>query len=428
LDRRDRDLNRIAGSVVDATYELQRELKAETSMAGYKTKPIRNAIAAGTVGMLSAVQETARIAAAKRKETLALKQAAFNRTVIYSQLLEERLAVQQRLVACIDEPQATWAVTEYTRTLSDDKLRQVATMLMLLRDNVMAKNQPENVDGEKVTIEQANALLLVLRSDLQAIGELKTCLEADISFGMADALYKAIVGISGEESGEKPLLLRLDEFQAALQQPIVPYATEIKPREDEIFFANAEIGGSGESIPASWAARVSTDHPESDAPVDNQEPITQKAQFIDALVVDIVPEVVMRSDTLAEALAGDSGVDINNNYVESGLPKYKSFIAEVVSDDDVETAFGGAKAVKNLSDEEIEEEESVQEPSMAVKALLRTLDIVFFVLEKSFTVVLPATIRYSVTAARRYDEVQRSGQGHEGWELLHNFADAKGRY
>eukprot|EP00977_Amphora_coffeiformis_P011378 scaffold2753_cov154-Amphora_coffeaeformis.AAC.1 len=427
LERRDRDLSRIAGSVVDATYELQRELKAETSTAGYKTKPIRNAIAAGTVGMLSAVQETARIAAAKRKETLALKQAAVNRTVVYSQLLEERLAIQQRLVACIEEPQITWGASEFTRNLSEEKLRQVATMLMLLRDNILATSQPSIAEGEKVTVEQANTLLQVLRTDLQAVRDLKSNVEADISFGMAEALYKAIIGISGDESGENSLLVRLEEIQATLQPPAVPDATDIEPRAEDVFFANAVIGDSEETIPASWAATVPTDDPDDDASFDVPEPITKRASFIDALVVDIVPEVVMQSDALTDALAGDTEVVMDDDFNELGVPKYRSFVAEVVSDDDVETAFGGAKAVKNLSEEEIEEE-SVQEPNLAVKAVLRTLDIVFFVLEKSFTVVLPATIRYSVTAARRYDEVQRSGQGHEGWELLHRSADAKGRY
>ena len=133
-----------------------------------------------------------------------------------------------------------------------------------------------------------------------------------------------------------------------------------------------------------------------------------------AYVVDVVPEKVVKT--------------MDDTIVSPEDTQYKSFLAEVVSDEDVASAFGEAKAVQNLSEEELLAEEAHEEPSLAVKALLRVLDVAFFVLEKSVTVVLPAAYRYSVNAKIRYQEIQRNGQGRRGWEFLRRSADAKGRY
>ena len=442
LDRRDRDLSRVAGSVVDATYELQREFQAETSRAGYKTKPLRQAIAAGTAGVLSAVQETARLAAAKRQETLLLRQAAVNRTVLYTELVQERAAMLQRLSDCIRTPQATWLaapdeiLAEATRQMNEAQLRQVATLLVVVR-NDMTKVPLEIVDvtdrSTTVTVEQIQEVLQVLNADVQALQELSSRVEQDVSAPVANALFANIVGIPATTDGHvrnaaRPLLLRLEEVQASVQPPPEVKPETVKPTKESVFFADAIVNDSGETIPASWAVAEEVAGTAED--MDDLSFVeTPQATYMDAVFVDVVPEAVVQTQYMADVIISDTEYIVDDNTQGASVSdRYKSFVAEVVSDEDVDTAFGGAKEVRNLSEEEVAAEEVEEEPNVAILALLRTLDVVFYVLEKSFTVVLPSTIQYCLTAARRYNEIQRSGQGHEGWELLRRSADAKGRY
>lgn len=66
-------LQKLPGGLTNVTYELRQELKAETNPAGYKTKPIRQAIEAGVVGTgkyLEGMKDNARLAAAERKAKL----------------------------------------------------------------------------------------------------------------------------------------------------------------------------------------------------------------------------------------------------------------------------------------------------------------------------------------------------------------------
>lgn len=434
LDRRDKDLTRVAGSVVDTAYELQRELKAETSQAGYKTKPLRQAIAAGTAGVLSAVQETARLAAAKRQETLLLKQAAANRTVVYTELVVERASMLERLSACIDAPQNSWlaapdeTLAEATRQMTENQLREVASLLVVLRNDMKSISIDSAEEETTVSMEQVQEVLLILRADVQALHELGSRVDQDVSAAVANALYNTIVGIppSGrDDSAALPLLLRLDQVEASVQPPPEVKPETVKPAQEAVFFADAIVGDSGETIPASWAAEVPSAEELMDVAETVMPPIeTAQAEYMDAVFVDVAPEVDAQSLYMADSFVDDTAMEDES----AGLPKYRSFVAEVVSDEDVDTAFGGAKEVRNLSEDELAEEEVEEEPNVLVLAALRTLDVLFFVLEKSFTVALPATIQSAVTAAQRYGEVQRSGQGREGWETLRRSADAKGRY
>lgn len=333
-----------------------------------------------------------------------------------------------------------------TMRLSENSLREVATLMVLLR-NDMSPALAVDINNANLTIadeslasatpEQTKELIGLLRGDLRAIEELRSRVAADISFTIADALYPVILGIpkdSGTERAEnngspseKPLILRLDEIEASLKPISLPDLDNVELKEDDVFFADTFVGDEQETVPASWATTV----PDAETYIeaeDRKSTARPEPQYLDALVVEVVPTVKMESTgAVADAIMRDTGLllddDASTMFTES-MPKYKTFMAEVVSDEEIDSAFGEAKAVKNLSDEEFDQEE----PNLAVIALLRTLDVVFFVLEKGFTVVLPATIQYTVTATRRYREVQRSGEGNKGWELLRWSADAKGRY
>lgn len=73
------------------------------------------------------------------------------------------------------------------------------------------------------------------------------------------------------------------------------------------------------------------------------------------------------------------------------------------------------------------EEGSVEEDVVSV-VLLRTLDLVFFVLEKVVTVGIPDLIKLCTTASSRWNKIQEKGDGSEGWKLLSNAKSGEKRY
>ena len=68
------------------------------------------------------------------------------------------------------------------------------------------------------------------------------------------------------------------------------------------------------------------------------------------------------------------------------------------------------------------------ERSMITKIALRSIDVVLFVFEKTFTVGVPGTITTYQLARERTDEMNRQGMGKEGWSSLENINDASNRY
>ena len=152
------------------------------------------------------------------------------------------------------------------------------------------------------------------------------------------------------------------------------------------------------------------------------EPTDDNAVFVD---VDVVAEVIRKSSSIAEVIADQSNAVSGN---KKATKFYKSFVAEIVSDDDFENAFSVAKSVETLSEDEAAVAEAEQELNPVVQLLLRALDVLLFVVEKTFTVILPSTVLYTKTAIQRLYEINRSGKGRRGWELLRRSADAKGRY
>jgi hypothetical protein len=63
-----------------------------------------------------------------------------------------------------------------------------------------------------------------------------------------------------------------------------------------------------------------------------------------------------------------------------------------------------------------------------VQVTLRSLDVLFFVVEKTLTVGIPKIIETSQTVSSRLDEVNRSGMGTKGWQNIRNTVTGSRRY
>jgi hypothetical protein len=136
----------------------------------------------------------------------------------------------------------------------------------------------------------------------------------------------------------------------------------------------------------------------------------------DAVFVDVIPDAFLM-DTHERWEGREEEEDEDG--VGAGL------MAEIVSDNDFETAaLNAAKKVLAVS----ADDRRKAEPNLLYILVLRSLDVLFFITEKTVTVVVPGTMVVVRTAWTRLEEMQRSGMGSKGWKELGNLADAKGRY
>lgn len=497
----------IPGSLADATYELQRELKAESNRAGYKTQPIRQAIEAGVVGTgkyLQAIQETARLAAAERKakrlnpsseESTATTeevkdnspppfelydppraateepvQPDFQTQPYYStqiisttrtkistlgdidkdevliDLQIERDALLNRLSACIQRPEETWLqpdmLTEEAKELSEESLREIAELMILLKDEL---NSTSTTFDEAETVDTC---LSQLRTDLSFIEELRGTVAGSISMNIANSLFDIIVGFYDIREGENeiPLLLRLDAFEVALTEyppppPPVPVERETEDTEVDPFQSLDEGSDYDEVLPSlvdvvtddDWtgieegtaASAKTRDWETTTGNVENMLSETSNRGTssletpLDADVVEVIPEAVFTAFESTE----DSRENGREPIIFADLDAAGGVTAELVSDDDFEVAVGKQKTVQSVSEEEEEEK-----PSLVLNLVLRSFDVIFFVLEKVLFVVVPKSIQLATTAVARYEEANQGGKGKKGWDRIKNSADPKGRY
>lgn len=97
--------------------------------------------------------------------------------------------------------------------------------------------------------------------------------------------------------------------------------------------------------------------------------------------------------------------------------------AEIVTDDDFDECVGDTDTVRIVDDEEDEP----QKPNPAVQFSLRSLDVVFLVLEKTVTAV-PELVSRSGVVTSRLQDVQKDGKGSAGWKKLESAERGAKRY
>ena len=109
------------------------------------------------------------------------------------------------------------------------------------------------------------------------------------------------------------------------------------------------------------------------------------------------------------------------------------YVAEIVTEDDFDIAVGNSNTFKQVYDvNDIDQgvvSDSVDAPPNVILVLvLRSVDVLLFVMEKVLTVAIPGTITIVFNVGKRLEEMNQLGLGSKGWKELGNVAKAKGRY
>jgi hypothetical protein len=441
------------------------------------------------VGTLKAVQETARLMAEKRKadrlgaagsnsasssSTYLPQQqqqqqqqqpvvVGLNKTALLLDLQQERLAIDLRLGQCIAEPENTWLTTDIVAQatmdeLNEANLRDIATFMVLVRDEMDAQVQADantatytNADvdasgnADSATSTMAQEVLDQLRTDLKSIQELRLRVAGAVSYAIADQLYRQILGLSpsgsattteaataidDDEENDLPIVLRLDEIQELLNAPPLPQAnyddddgtTSTMPFTAPTNFMDVTNAKSRSSSSMGREGNVKATAVD---PSTTATPWRRQSAFID--FVDLIPDAVIDATMAGGAETTATVGDAVAAFVDVGG---KSFNAEIVTDDDFDTTLA-AKRVATFRGDDVSDDDAVseaEEPNIVTVAALRTLDVVFFVLEKFFTVAVPKAVMLGTNVVRRLEEAQQEGKGSKGWKAIRKTASAKGRY
>lgn len=374
------NLQRAAGGVIDTAAQVKRELEVETSKPGYRTEGARKAIAAGAAETQRFLQAARRdgwskalFAPSKKQKEETIRELVASEDMetvkvevdqqAVSQLMEEQARIIQRLDRAIHEPGETWLTAEVVGQLEgvidEDALREVVTAMIFARD------EWEETEYDTLSAPEMVEKLREVKSTVDSITSL-----AAACAGMAGAqcLSNVLYGQDEEGADSRPSLLTLDEVG-----PSIAAAVEV-----------------AESMPV--IEKVESYSPNGDVVIDDGE-VVERTVFAEVVSdnYDRTPTVEVMSN--GETRANEVYItDFDKQVIDNGArddvaydPDIRMASAEVITDDDFDSAVGAKRVV--AAADEVEENE--EEPNVLVFFLLRSLDVLVLVIEKMFTVRNP---------------------------------------
>jgi hypothetical protein len=344
----------------------------------------------------------------------------------------ERERIANQLQKCIRSPDQTWLRPQVVDALPDKRaimegtgMQQAITKMVLLKDQILLEEEP-------ATVEEALGLLLRLRDSME---DLCQFMDSSVSDVLADELRAEL--LEGDNDNEElPLISRLEQVEVLSSLSSSAPAAVTEDAVEKLDQAGTPLDRSTatESFSSEAAEAVAIPESESSFVV---EPVVLDATAPtggSGRVLDVIPDaVVLELDDsfVASSNVTDAQKVSTNVYGEQDKMDAVAaeLVAEIITDEAFDSAVGGAKVAVEVSADEIGNTvEGKEEMNVVMKITLRSLDVIFFIMEKVLLVGVPGTVRVVSTAIRRVEEVGRDGRGTRGWKQIRNLADTKGRY
>jgi hypothetical protein len=419
LLQQDKNVLRMATKATDTVWELRQELQAESSPPGYKTATLRTSIAAGVSSagnLLSSVRQQAKLVASQ-KAVMRLQHARDAtedaRAELLKELQTERTRIYNRLRACIEEPEHTWLRDEVvsvafnndddTVRLSADALQQVVALMILVRDNMNACDKELNLN------DSFSTLLSELHRIRGQVNDIRARAAEAVSYTIAEQLWQDLIGMElGAEMD--PVILRLSEIETSYAESFENVVLDTS----ELEAANA----AQEAVMKSLKLQLEEDLEASGASGYHLESDSAKAAFVGASPEYVDVEPVMYTISNQHSIHYRDDVDTAS---EAGNDR--SVMAELITDDDDDSTFAMGPA-RNAAEYNEQEEMKL---NLVLDLTLRAFDVVFFMLEKTFTVLLPKSLEIGKTVSQRLQGVSNY-EGTRGWKIVSTTTNAKGRY
>ena len=399
----DRTLGRAIGSVSDATWELRQEMNSgEGREAGYRSKGVRKALAAGAVRLLEAGREGSKrlLSASNKNKSLGgdmedsrgtyaksanvdfvdidtlQEEEIINDVIEESNLeyapdgllspesfIEEKRRLIASLESCLSQPGETWLTkhvvaqaTESGIGLDGDMLRQVITSMVTLRDELKEELAEEDCE------ERAYLKIDYIQNELRRMKEMvdivtKLAVSA-AGEGAAGLLKTELEGFVLSDSLDEIIEVELGRLEQLLAEIMASRESEVNSRANFDYIDASDQFQYPASSP--FVEVVEQDSYQSrgytEVEIEPRDPFDQSTFIQDEAVVD---------QDSKQAASRAVEVVSDQEYFE-----YEQQFRTVQSADLIEDG-----------DQKIE-----QDNNPALKFLLRVIDTIFFVGEKFFLV------------------------------------------
>lgn len=488
INQQAKDMSRIAGSVVDSAWELNREITAERNTPGYKTEPIRMAISAAAVGtgnLLRQAAVEARLAAATRKKLRSLNQSpnamvektdagqeakasssnaikkesqelqplstdsfstATSQDVknkidqLLNQIQYEIDDLADRLNKCIQKPGETW-LQGYAddSPSSKSELREVVTKMITIRNLVeAASSQPFTLLNVEKYLERLAIITRHMeeffKSAPSPVGANLRCilinrLSADSEMAREvayklDALSSELYQTMNTLQGKR---IR-GASSSALNDEAESFNTSFFAQRTTVDLDNVAVERPAPKLPENFLVELEPDFQKHTLVNSNEE-----LWSYDAQVMVNIGDDRNYDNTVYDIETNGNSIEIPRQpnaalQPEENDENFRRVVAEIIEDTEASASIFEMKQVKILSDSEIKNEQESAENVLA-KAALRSIDVLFFVLERLITVGLPATVSVVSTVAKRLECVRSEGKGSEGWQTYDKLSkNIRGKY
>ena len=442
----DKKFRRGVESVTDAAAEIKREMAVEGNRAGYRSekavKAIEGKAAAAMLeagitgegwgqlplgigqrlfgGLSGGSNEPAR---AELREAVVVMP-----VLTREDLLEEKARFAAAIRLCLETPEKTWltpVVTEEfsfeNRALDEKALEDVITTMICVRDDL-------EVDEEAIDEPDMEDIFEELRQMNANVDTLVSLAAVASDYEAAERLKAELLGLSSGDEGS--LMISLDQivsdYEIAKAQQEAAAALEAEERARAVAAAaEAERRTRAQAVSQTPGAPP-MDYSEAgskivDAVVDAEVVSDPSTPFFAGNFVDNFGDSVYGDSQGAEAVFVDNAESVRVIGADQ--------VEILMGDEDLDDDYFDVKAAASVSDDEMSREldDGDKEPPIVFKFFLRTLDVIFFVAEKTF-VAVPIIIDTSKTVSKRLEKENRNGLGKEGWEPLENIQEGRKRY
>jgi hypothetical protein len=394
----DRTLGRAIGSVSDATWELRQEMNSGVGReAGYRSKGVRKALAAGAVRLLEAGREGGRLLLgggdgsklldgdvddvrgtyAKSANVDYLDVDAMQEEELVDEMIqetnleyapdgllspdsfvEEKRRLISSLESCLSQPGETWltkeVVSQATESgigLDGDVLRQVITSMVTLRDELKEELVEEDA-GDRAYLK-----IDYVQNELRRLKE----------------MVDVVTGLAVSAAGEGAAILLKTELEGFVLSDSLDEIIEIELERLEQLLAEMVATREREVISRSRTNYV--DYPTSYVDVVEEEPV-QKGP----------PRRRLYTEVEVEPRPSYQQPDMPDAYTDQDPNQFSSSSVEVISDQEYYEYEQQFKTVQSSDLREEDEENNKQLDNPTVKFVLRVVDAIFFVGEKFFLV------------------------------------------
>ena len=440
----DRSFGRTIGSLTDATWELRREMQTGVGReAGYRTKGVRRALAAGATNLLQSGRDESRklISGSRNRyermiggsnepapdanqnimDVSAVEEAEIIQEVMeetnyeYAEdgllspqsFLEEKRRLIATLDSCLSQPGNTWltkdVVTQAINSginLDNSMLKEVITNMVTVRDQLQKEvEEAEERQWMDLRIEYVQTEFRRLKEMVDSVSSLAISAAGE---NAATLLRNELQGFVLSDNLDEIIDTELERMEQVLAERVAARTEEVQSQRRQ------EMEARGQQVIAEVV----------DATVDWSQS-TQQPQVGNSGYTEV--EVVQSQNK-----GWDGGS--SQSYTQQGgysdqMPRSS---VEVVSDSEYSDYEQSFRYAESGSIEE--EDDSTEEENPATEFVLRVLDALFFVGEKVFFVVLPELITGGANISARYSEAQNRGAGSVGWKVFKNMKSKKNQY